>query len=68
MQQSTAREKVSPTWASKKGRHPTQDTIAESRRHWSKVFFIKGKRAGKRVAKKFRRFTRETIRRHCWPE
>jgi hypothetical protein len=55
--------KINPEWAAMKGRHPTWGTSEESRHHWRKVFYIRGKKAGKRVQKKFKRWTRETIRR-----
>ncbi len=61
MQSSQQREKISPSWASKKGRHPVWNTIDNSKRHWSKVFFIEGQRAGKRVQKKRKKYNRERM-------
>ena len=62
MEKSTNKEKIAPAWASKKGRHPTQNTQEESRHHWRKVFYKNGKKMGKRVKKAFKKFSRDTIR------
>lgn len=55
-------EKINPAWAAKKGRHPTQDSIENSRHHWRKVFYIDGIKMGKRVKKEFKKFTRDNIK------
>lgn len=57
------REKMNPGMASKKGRHPTQDTLEDSKWNWRKTFYIKGVRMGTRMKKAFRKtFSRKTIR------
>ena len=60
--QSNNREKMNPGMASKKGVHPTWNSVEESRHHWRKTFYIEGKITGKVVKKKRRKFSRETIR------
>jgi len=54
-------EKINPAWATKKGRHPTPGSAENSRRNWSKVYYINGVKMGKRVGKPVRKFTRDNI-------
>ena len=55
-------EPISPTHASAKGGHPNWESYDESRWYWRKTFYINGKISGKRVKKKRRRFTRNSIK------
>jgi len=54
-------EKINHLWASSKGAHPTENTAEESRHHWRKTFYIRGKISGKKVKKKRDKFSKETI-------
>ena len=62
MQKSQNRQKISPLTGAQKGRHPCWNSLERSRNYWRKVFYLNGKLAGKRVKKKRRRFTRESIK------
>ena len=54
-------EPINPDWASRKGSKPTQDSYEDSRHNWRKVFYVRGVKAGKRVKKAMRRWSRETF-------
>jgi len=68
MNKNQNREKMNPTFASKKGKHPTWGSYEESKHNWKKTFKIKGVKSGKKVKQKRRKFNRETIRKELGDE